>query len=484
MRPAIAILLGACLLASSGFSSVPQTPNILFIMADDLGISDLGSYGSDYYHTPHLDSLAGEGIRFTQAYSASTVCSPTRASILTGRYPHRVHITDALPWDRLPPNPRLIPPNHLKELPSYHGTYAKALQEAGYRTALFGKWHLGNEYVFYQQQGHKTYGFDEVYGADYKFINEVDKAVDVLTEQSLDFIERNKNRPFILTLFHHTPHIPLAVPLKYKAIYDDVPKGEIHRNQKYAGMMSHLDAAVKALLDKLIELDLTDNTVVIFTSDNGGFLGETSNLPFRDGKGSNYEGGIRVPLIIRWPNVIQPGTVSSVPVHSADFFPTFLEIAGLPLQPEAHLDGESILPVLKDEEDRFPTRNLVWHLPHYRGEGSPSSVYRSGNWKLLHRIFSDEYELYDLEKDPAESNNVAADHSGIVRHLSTLLHEHLEEVNALRMKLNPEWDPSRAQGENRNFGIFYPKHGGTYILIKDQPYPSWFEHADRPRPPR
>ena len=192
-------------------------PNIIFIMADDLGIRDLGSYGSDYYLTPNIDQLARQGLKFTQAYTASHVCSPTRASILTGRYPHRVRITDALPWDRLSDNPKLIPPEHLKELPSKLPTFAKSLRSAGYKTALFGKWHLGNEYNFYAKAGHIDYGFDEAFAISNTEIRR-DKGVDELTQRSIEFMEANQNRPFLLYLNHRTPHVPLTTTPKDKAI--------------------------------------------------------------------------------------------------------------------------------------------------------------------------------------------------------------------------------------------------------------------------
>jgi arylsulfatase A len=239
------------------------TPNILFIMADDLGIKDLGCYGSDYYLTPNLDKLASQGMRFTRAYAGCHVCSPTRASILTGRYPHSVHITDALPWDRLYENPKMVPPDHLKELPSNLPTFAKALSSAGYKTALFGKWHLGNEYQFFTQGKHKAYGFDEAFPS-LSTERKRDKCVDDLTEHTLEFLEINKEGPFMLCLMHHTPHVPLACPPEDEALYDGVPKGRFQKNQKYAGMVSHLDQSIQRILDKLEVLGLNENTVVFF----------------------------------------------------------------------------------------------------------------------------------------------------------------------------------------------------------------------------
>jgi arylsulfatase A len=469
----------ALLLATGSASAKENLPNILFIMTDDLGIRDLGIYGSDYHYTPRLDSLAREGIRFTDAYAASAICSPTRASILTGRFPQRVHLTDALPWDRLPENPRLIPPNHLKELPSDYPTFAKALREAGYRTALFGKWHLGNEYQFFQQGEHLSYGFDEVYDVHWRIRNEVDKGVEGLTDQAIDFIERNREQPFALALFHHTPHVPLACPPEFIAFFDERPKGTLHNDQKYAGMLYHLDLSIGRLLDKLEALGLTENTVVIFTSDNGGLANLTNNHPYRSGKSTLYEGGIRVPLIIRWPGRIPAGLVSDAIVSSTDYYPTFLEIAGLPLDPTAHADGIGIMSLLAGGATVEP-RTIYWHLPHYRQEG-PQSALRSGDWKLLHNKIGDSFELYHLGEDPGESNDLSKTYPEMKQTLRAKLKDHLREAEAQRMRPNPEWNPNRPQGRIWNMGVFFPQEGGVFQVVKDRDYPDWFRYAEPPR---
>jgi arylsulfatase A len=456
---------------SVGLTAGAETdrPNIVFIMADDLGISDLGCYGSDYYRTPHLDGLAAQGMQFSRAYAACTVCSPTRASLLTGRYPHRVHLTDALPWDRLYDNPKLIPPDHLKELPAELPTVVRALRDSGYRTALFGKWHLGNEHVFFDQKGHDAYGFDEAFDAHWKIINEVDKGVDVLTERSLRFVKENKNRPFLLCLMHHTPHVPLACPPEYEALYGGVPKGEFQKNQKYAGMISHLDQSVKRVLDQLDELGLADNTVVIFTSDNGGLEAVTSNRPYRDGKGDLHEGGIRIPLIVRWPGHIPAGSVCNASVHTADYFPTFLELAGLKPMPDAHLDGASMLPLWRGQETG--ERMLYWHFPH---RNDPSSAVMEGSWKLIRHIESGRHELFNLKDDPEELNDCALDYPERTDRLKKMLEQHLRSSKAQRMLPNPEWDAERSKGKIKNYGVFYPAGGGVYQQVKE-PLPKWFE---------
>ncbi len=445
-------------------------PNIIFIMADDLGIRDLGSYGSDYYLTPNIDQLACQGLKFTQAYTASHVCSPTRASILTGKYPHRVRITDALPWDRLSDNPKLIPPEHLKELPSKLPTFVKSLRSAGYKTALFGKWHLGNEYNFYAKEGHKAYGFDEAFAVSGEE-KKRDKGVDELTERSLEFMEANQNRPFLLYLTHHTPHVPLASPPKDKAIYDNIPKGKYQNNQTYAGMISHLDHSVQLVLDKLKALDLEKNTIVLFTSDNGGLRKITSNKPYRGNKGDVYEGGVRVPLIVRWPGQIKPGSTFDKPVYSTDYFPTFLELVGLELDPNTHPDGKSMLTIWKGNNSNYKQRRFFWHFPHRQ---NPASSLRDADWKLVHTIKSNTYELFDLKSDPYEKKDLSDKFRKETERLTALLEQHLQELDAQRMRPNPNWDASKPEGKQKNYGIHYSGNGKIFQLIKD-PYPTWFK---------
>ncbi|MDH3712190.1 MAG: sulfatase [Cyclobacteriaceae bacterium] len=449
-------------------NETPALPNILFIVTDDLGIRDLGCYGSDYYLTPNLDQLASQSMRFTRAYSASHVCSPTRATIFTGKYPHRVRITDALPWDRLSENPKLIPPDHLKELPSDLPMFSKSLQSAGYRTALFGKWHLGNEYQFFTEEGHYAYGFDEAFPSSGSERRR-DKCVDDLTARTIAFLESNRERPFMLCLMHHTPHVPLACPPKDEALYDDVPKGRFQKNQKYAGMISHLDQSIKLILERLEALELDENTVVIFTSDNGGLKEVTSNKPYRGSKGNYYEGGIRVPLIVRWPGQISPATVSNAAVHSADYFPSFLALAGLNPIPEAHQDGVNMLPIWRGKNAE--SRTFYWHFPH---RSNPASAVISGDWKLVHHIVTNKYELFDLKTDPEEKSNLISVYSDKFQLLKSMLEEHLQHSGAQRMRPNPDWDSSLPPGKIKNYGTHYPTQGGTYRQV-EQAYPVWFK---------
>ena len=454
-----------CSAVLTGFCLGEEKPvNILLIVADDLGIKDLACYGSDYYRTPNLDKLATQGMRFTGAYAACPVCSPTRATLLTGRYPQRVRLTDALPWDRLYENPQMVPPNHLKELPTELPTYAKALRKAGYRTALFGKWHLGNEDKFFNKGAHKSYGFDEAFDRNGK-----DKGVDALTAKTLAFLKRNRKTPFMLTLMHHTPHVPLTCPPKYSALYNKVNPGRFQKNKTYAGMVSHLDDSTGRILDELTKLGLDENTVVLFTSDNGGLRKITSNRPYRGGKGDLYEGGILVPLIVRWPKQIKAGSTSKAPVHSADFFPTFLELAGLKCMPTAHQDGTSMLPLLNGKKPA--KRTMYWHFPHRR---DPTSAVIDGDWKLIRHIVTGQSELFNLKADPGERSDLADREPAQFKRLTSLLETHLKNSASQRMTKNPSWDANRAKGKIRNFGVFYPAGRGGWQPVKS-PYPNWFK---------
>jgi arylsulfatase A-like enzyme len=299
----------------------------------------------------------------------------------------------------------------------------------------------------------------------------VDKGVEALTERSLRFLEENRERPFLLCLMHHTPHVPLACPPEYEALYNGVPKGEFQKNQKYAGMISHLDQSVKTLLDQLDALGLAQNTVVLFTSDNGGLQTATSNLPFRGGKGDLYEGGLRVPLLVRWPGRIAPGSVCEAPVHTADYFPTFLELAGLAPMPEAHVDGTSLLPIWSGKPAE--PRTLFWHFPHRQ---NPSSVVMEGDWKLVHFDLTGKNELFDLKADSEEAKDLAAAHPERADRLIKKLEAHLSASGAQRMRPNPDWNSARPPGKLRNFGTYFPAGGTVYRQI-EEPLPDWFRQS-------
>ncbi|MFC1806020.1 sulfatase, partial [Planctomycetota bacterium] len=390
-------------------------PNVVLILIDDLGCSDVGCYGSTFYETPNVDRLATQGMRFTDAYAACPVCSPTRASILTGKYPATVNLTDFIPghWR---PYAKLIVPKFNQQLPLGEVTIAEALKAAGYRTACFGKWHLGG-----RQFGPDKHGFDESGGAP----NRNDKAVRGLTDRALDFIERHKDKPFFLFLSHHTVHIPIQASKerieKYRKKLKPGQKFPQQDSPAYAAMVEEMDIQVGRVMARLDELKLADNTVLIFYSDNGGlhkiFTGKgnwtTSNAPLRNEKGSLYEGGIRVPLIVRWPGKVKPGTECSVPVTSVDLYPTFLEAAGSTGDPKHEVDGVSMAPLLtgKGNLDR---EAIYWHYPHYH-HTAPCGAIRAGDHKLIEYYEDGTLELYNLKDDLGEKTNLA----GMLEHEAT-----------------------------------------------------------------
>ena len=346
------------------------------ILADDLGWTDLACYGSKLYETPNIDQMARDGMKFTQAYSACTVCSPTRAAILTGKYPGRLHITDWIPG-QMPENPKMIVPDWTKYLPHEEITIARALKEDGYATASIGKWHLGGE-EYYPDK----HGFDiNLGGTDLPntkhYFSPYDIATlpdgpkgeyltDRLTDEALRFIEANKDQPFFLYMPHFTVHLPLqakkALIEKYQA---KIKPGMAQNNAVYAAMIESLDDSVGRIRDELKKLEIDDRTIVIFTSDNGGRVPTTSNLPLRLGKGSCYEGGTRVPLIIDWPGVTKPGSVCDTPVITMDLYPTIAEIAGDSEAAKHAVDGVDLSPLLR-QSGEIDRDELFWHYPHYQ----------------------------------------------------------------------------------------------------------------------
>ncbi len=392
-------------------------PNVVFILIDDLGWADLGCYGNEYNETPHLDRLAREGLRFTQAYAAAPLCSPTRAAILTGKYPARLGITDWIPGDYRPHMPMECPVTK-QYLEHSEVTMAEALKEAGYATAYVGKWHLGETSDYYPV----TQGFDYSVGAGHRPANrfppyELDNLpegpkdeyiTDRLGEESAKLIAQlaPAEAPYFLFLGHYAVHAPI-VPrpdkvAKYRA------KGRDQRSADYAAMLESVDDSVGAIMDAVESSGEADNTIFIFTSDNGGYYQATENWPLRGYKSNLYEGGLRVPLIIRWPAKIDAGSSSDVPFNSPDFYPTLLSCIGLPQQPAQHVDGQNLEPVLTAQAvvDHGP---MLWHFPHYQtpARGEPGSVLRQGNWKLLYFYDGDRSELYDLATDPGEQRNLA-----------------------------------------------------------------------------
>ncbi len=435
--------------------NLPPRVNILMILVDDLGWADVGCYGSTFHETPNIDRLAGEGMRFTDAYAASAVCSPTRASILTGKYPSRLGITRATPQVSLP----------LEEV-----TVAEALKEAGYRTAHFGKWHLQAHDGHGKSHFPQAQGFDLNIGGHragapssyfYPYRSEKRPGNDVpdlpggqpgeyltdrMTDEAIDFIRQDKDTPFLAHLWYYGVHTPIAAKPekieKYGAkaaamdIAEEQPRqapergGATHamvqNHPVYAAMVESVDENIGRLLQALEDDGLAENTVVIFTSDNGALSNGniTSNLPLRGGKAWIYEGGIRVPLIIKWPGKTHAAEPCAVPVISTDFYPTILQMAGLDLRPEQHLDGVSLVPLLSGQETDLDRDALFFHLPirHRLNTMGPCGAVRRGDYKLVQR-FEDlsAPELYNLRDDIGERNNLADQQPERVKALSEFL---------------------------------------------------------------
>lgn len=441
-------------------SAVPARPNFILILADDLGATDLGCTGSRFYETPNIDRLAREGMRFTHAYSACTVCSPTRAAVLTGRYPARLHVTDWIAGHQRP-NAKLRIPDWTKHLPLAEVTIAEMLRSAGYATASIGKWHLGGADFRPEHQGFDINlggtdrGQPPSYFSPYRIETLSDGSpgeflTDRESTEALRWIEANRERSFFLYLPHHAVHTPLMgktrVVEKYRA---KSQPDAAQRNPTYAALVESVDDSVGRLLARLKELALDQRTVIIFTSDNGGLLGNpkdpvTCNFGLRAGKGSAYEGGVRVPLVIKWPGVTRPGSTCDVPVISVDFLPTLLEIAGLQAPKGCQLDGESLVRVLRGGR-KLPRTDLFWHYPHYHpGGATPYSAVRSGDWKLIEFFEDNRVELYHLRNDPFEATDLAPREPNRVRQLRERLTEWRENMKAQIPTANPNYAPERA----------------------------------------
>jgi arylsulfatase A-like enzyme len=453
----------------------PKRPNFVFILIDDLGWADLGCYGSTFYETPNIDRLAAQGMRFTDAYAACPVCSPTRASIMTGKYPARLGITQWIGGAQKPTA-------YQEYMPLEEVTIAEALKEAGYATGFVGKWHLSTRDETRWNYYPDRQGFDVNIGGDwsgqpptyfYPYERRKRKLetmplggkkgeylTDRLTDESVKFLEANKDGPFLLYLAHYAVHTPLEskkeLANKYKAKVEELPEPngpherpvygrfgtrQVQDHPIYAGMVQSVDESVGRVLDKLAALGLDNNTIVIFMSDNGGLStvpreGPTCNLPLRAGKGWLYEGGIREPMLIKWPGVVKAGSLCHEPVTSTDFYPTMLEMADLPLRPQQHMDGVSLVPLLK-ESGMLQREAIFWHYPHYHGSGNrPSGAVRAGDYKLIEWYEDGRVEMYNLADDLGEQNDLASDRPLQAAELRRMLHEWRDKVNA-RMPEGP-----------------------------------------------
>jgi arylsulfatase A-like enzyme len=434
-----------------------KRPNFVFILVDDLGWRDVGYHvgygyeGSKFYKTPNIDKLAMQGMRFTDAYAACPVCSPTRASIMTGKYPARLHLTDWIHGHKQK-NPKLNIPEWTHYMRPEEVTIAEALKAAGYATGHVGKWHLGDDPKYWPENqgfdvnaggwkaGHPWGGYFSPYanpklpdGPEGEYLTDREAA------EAEKFIEKNKDRPFFLYLSHYTVHTPLQAKQdiidKYKAKVDP---DYLQKNPTYAAMIHSLDEAVGRVAKKLQDAGITEDTIIIFMSDNGGLQGPTDNAPLRAGKGTAYEGGIREPMFIKWPGVAQPGSVCSEPVISMDFYPTMLEMAGLLARPEQHRDGLSLVPLLK-QTATLRREAIYWHYPHYH-RTKPFGAIRRGEWKLIEYFEDMNVELYNLKDDLGEQNDLAPKMPKKAAELRELLHKWRASVNAQMPTPNPDYE--------------------------------------------
>jgi arylsulfatase A-like enzyme len=421
-----------------------------------MGWADGACFGSKFYQTPQMDALAKSGERFTSAYAACAVCSPTRAALMTGKYPARLHITDWIGGERSPKNARFNLPDWQKHLPLEETTLATTLKKLGYTTAHIGKWHLGGGEFLPQHQGFDMniaggetghpasyfwpYGASDnnnrVPGLAERGGQKGEYLTDQLTDEALAFIEANKDHPFYLNFCHYAVHVPLMGKQELIDEAADRPGADGQNNKVYYAMIKSVDESVGRIVKKLEELHLADNTIIVFTSDNGGLTDNhppsTSNAPLRDGKGSAYEGGLRVPLIVKVPGVTHAGTVSDTPVITMDFFPTLLELVGADKSASrTAIDGVSFAPLLRGES-QTPHNALFWHYPHYWHGGliSPYSVVRVGDWKLIRFYENGSEELYNVKTDLSEQHDLAATNPTKRKELSARLDAWLKEADA------------------------------------------------------
>lgn len=437
-------------------------PNIVFLLLDDMGYADIGAYGNAYHRTPNIDRLAAEGIRFTDAYAAAPNCSPTRASILTGRWPARIGVTQYLPGNVLP-HAKLLQADLPLGLPLEETVLAEPLAAAGYATSCIGKWHLGGG-----RYTPKMRGFDESFASGHwgshrsmfaphtKLVvpgtNAGDYLTDVLTTAAERFIERSKDRPFFLYMSYYSIHGPIQAKRGLIDGYAGRRDPSGRNNATYAAMVEGVDRSVGRIMEKLRELRLDSNTAVFFFSDNGGVPSRAFNGGFRSGKGYLWEGGIREPLIVRWPKSIAPGTVETTPVTSVDFYPTILEMTGAADSGEHSSDGTSLLPLLL-QTGALDREALYWHYPHYSNAGSPpTGAIRNGRWKLLEFFEDGHVELYDLVADPGEETDLSSSEPSRARGLHSKLESWRATVGAVMPKRNPHFE---AENQKQRHPILY-----------------------------
>jgi len=466
-------------------------PNIVFILIDDMGWRDLSCYGSSFYETPHIDRLAAEGVRFTDAYAAAPTCSPTRASIMTGKYPTRVGVSSHIDHtgSNHPLKGRLVEPSYFRELPLTETSLARALRQNGYSTWHVGKWHLGGRRCYPEHHGFdvniggcelgmpRPGGYFSPWGIptlDEKDVPEGTYLTDHLTDRAIELIResRSSDKPFFLNMWYYSVHIPIEAKEEKIAKYREKAKrlgldrkdpfvhggsfpAENNKKKRlkrrtfqsdpeYAAMIESLDENIGRLMDCLREQQLEEDTLVVFTSDNGGLAtsegSPTCNSPLAEGKGWKYEGGVREPLIVKWPGHAPAGRATGEPVTSPDFYPTLLDAAGLPPLPEQHRDGESFLALLEGGSWKRE-QPLFWHFPHYGNQGdSPGCAVRDGNWKLIEFFEDGHVELYNLAEDEGEDHDLAGRYPEKTAELQNRIHEWEQEVIARRPAPNPDYE--------------------------------------------
>ncbi|HVM50522.1 MAG TPA: sulfatase [Candidatus Acidoferrum sp.] len=497
-----------------------RKPNILFILVDDYGIKDVGIEGSTFYETPHIDALARSGMRFTQGYATCQVCSPSRASILLGKYPARHGITDYIGAEvgasfARQRHTQLLVPDYVRNLPAADTNLAQALKAGGYVTFFAGKWHLGSKGAWLEDRGFDINkgGWDAGtpkggYYAPWENpkLPSGPRGQSLtlrLADETVAFIEQHKDQPFLAYLAFYAVHGPIQTTKPLWQKYRDkaaqgvapaerfkldgrLPVRVVQDNPIYAGLIEEMDTAVGRVLKCLEELGLADNTIVVFTSDNGGVVSgdaySSSQLPYRGGKGRQWEGGLRVPLYIRAPGVTKPGSTCDTPVIGTDFYPTLLQLAGLPSPPQQHVDGVSLVPLLKGGQ--IAPRPLFWHYPHYGNQGgAPSSIIRKGAWKLIHYWEDSHNELYNLAADTGEQHDVAAQEVERTGLLWAELQAWLRETGARLPQPNPEYQPAWA-AEQRQEAVALKaeleKKHAQFLEPHWQPNPTWWKSLVTP----
>lgn len=460
----VCAMLGLLGSDATGDEPVKQ-PNIVFLLADDLGWTGLGCYGSTFYETPNIDLLAKDGVQFTSAYSAAANCAPSRASIMSGQYTPKHGVLYVGPGDyqvkakRKTGNLkrfRMIQPRGETVLPTDYQTLAECLNDAGYRTAMYGKWHLGAKENHPGKRGFdvaieshgKHFGFrtdPDVEHADDQYLS------DFLSDQATGFIEESAEakKPFFLYYADFLVHKPFEAKERYLKEFAGKEPSPTQKSPMAAAMIKSLDDSVGKILDALDEQGLSEDTLVVFTSDNGGLSYEedgvrdenTSNLPLRGRKGSEYDGGIRVPWIVRWPGKVPHGAECDVPIHHIDLFPTFASVANAQA-PSQELHGQSLLPLFRDPASVKLDRSLFWYLPGYSAFHTPSVMVRNGDWKLIRRLDSEEYLLFNTSTDIGESSDRSKTHSELAARFNSSAMSWLDQLDAPRMTPSPEYDPS------------------------------------------